>query len=307
LPESGEPWQHTALGRILVGLLLAQGLAFGLRMLVSAGLAASDGAPNPLWTALAGLVLLQLIQGLCLLVGGALAGAGQPRGALLGSVVGLANGFVSIIVQELSGDPVTEVLLYGQPVLHLAFGALGGVLGTWIWKPLPHMSLAEPLGDARKNLRPVRRNPILSAPVSWGRVLAGTGVVLAGVFWPKAVLDVVLDASQGTMALNTHLQAQLVTWEITGLIVLLGAGLAGTNSVSGLKQGICVAAMGSLFFLAAVAGGRQANLEQILFTLFAITGLSMAGGWFGGRLFPQVAGRLGRKGLNWWHLSKAQV
>jgi hypothetical protein len=305
LPEDSEPWQHTPLGRILVGLFLAQGLAYSLRLLLSAALQGGEHAPDPLWTALSGLIVLQLILALGLLVGGALAGAGQERGTLLGSVVGLANGFVSVIVQQLSGDPVTQVLLYGQPILHLTLGAVGGMIGTWIWKPLPALKLANPPGELQRNLRPARRNPVLSAPVSWGRVLLASVVVLAGVFWPKAVLQMILDAGQGNLALSTHLQAQLVTWEITGLIVFLGAGFAGANSISGLKQGLCVGAMASLFFLAAVVGGRDANLDQIVFTLSVVWALSVAGGWFGGRLFPLVAGRTRRRALRWFRLSRA--
>jgi hypothetical protein len=302
-----EPWQHTAPGRILVGLMLAQGLAYGLRLLATAAWnVGQDQTSQALWATLGGLLLLQGMQGISLLVGGGLAAAGQQRGILLGSVVGLVNGFVTVIVQQLNGDPVTEALLYGQPALHMAFGMLGGLVGTRIWKPLPPLSVACPPGEKKKGPPPARPNPVLAAPVSWGRVMLGTVVVLTGVFWPKALLAFVLDASQGKMTVSTHLQAQLVTWEVSALVVLLGAVLGGSSSASGLKQGICVGIAADLCYLAALAGGHGVNLDQTVPTLAGVLVLSLVGGWFGGRLFPPVLSLARRRALHRARLSRAE-
>src|ERR1700677_1392572 len=56
-PPSGvrdDNWQQTSWGRIAVGLLLAEGLAFGSQHLVTAGVLASDEG-NTLWPTLLGL------------------------------------------------------------------------------------------------------------------------------------------------------------------------------------------------------------------------------------------------------------
>jgi hypothetical protein len=281
-----------------VGLLLAQGLAYGLRMLCNAGLqVTTEEMPPDVWATLTGLILLQGLQGIGLLVGGGLAGAGQPRGVLLGSAVGLVNGFVALMLQHINGEPVTEVLLYGQPILHLAFGTLGGLVGTLIWRPLPSLSLASPPGEASPKRLPAPPHPVWAAPVSWGRVVLGIVVVLAGVFWPKVILSFVLEASNGKMSLSTHLQAELVTWEVSALIVLLGAGLAGATAFSGFKQGLCVGIGATLCLIAAQLGGRSLSLEQTVLSLFGILTLSVVGGWFGGQLFPPVVASRRRKGL----------
>src|SRR5262249_23503666 len=61
-------WQQTPWGRILVGLLLAQGLYYSLRHLCTAGLLASgDDAAHNAWDTLYGLVLQQALQGVALL------------------------------------------------------------------------------------------------------------------------------------------------------------------------------------------------------------------------------------------------
>jgi hypothetical protein len=291
LAATGERWQDTALGRVAVGLVVAGGLAYGLRTLCNATvLGTGAGSPQALWTTLPGLLILQGLQGIGLLVGGALAGAGQRRGALLGSMVGLLNGFVAVILQQVNGEaPVTEVVLYGQPILHLAFGAAGGLLGTVVWKPLPPLIVASAPGEARKGGRPAYRSALVAAPVSWPRVLLGVAVVLAGSLWPKVILDFVLDASQGRMAVSSHLQAKLVTWEVSALVMLLGAGLSGVGAFSGLKQGLYVGVGAGLAFAAVQLGAQRMALEQALFTVFLIAGLSAAGGWFGGKVFPPIA------------------
>src|SRR5262249_29947383 len=136
--------------RMMVGLIMAQGLAYGLQQLLNAALRAT-GEQTSVWATLWGIVLLHGIQGFCLLVGGALCGAGKQRGTLYGSLVGLANGFIFLVVQRQSGDVLTEIALYGQPLLHMAFGALGGFVGTTIWKPPPPLQVL----DADANAKPV--------------------------------------------------------------------------------------------------------------------------------------------------------
>src|SRR5579864_398239 len=62
-------WQQTPWGRILVGLLLAQGLAHGLQMFTTAWLLANEEG-STLWTTPWGLLLLYGLQGISLLIGG---------------------------------------------------------------------------------------------------------------------------------------------------------------------------------------------------------------------------------------------
>src|SRR5205807_1882800 len=76
-------WQQTPWGRIVIGLLLAQGLYHGLLHLCKAlamGLDPEDA--HVLWGSLTGLVVLQALQAVGLLSGGAVAGAGKRQGAV---------------------------------------------------------------------------------------------------------------------------------------------------------------------------------------------------------------------------------
>src|SRR5262249_51151079 len=137
-----DQWQHTPWGRLLVGTLLAQGLAYGLKMLCTAGvLAAVDDPSENVWATPIGTAVWHSLQGFSLLASGALIGAGQPRAAFLGGVVGLLNSLLFLMIHHGSGEPLTELAMYGQPALHLASGALGGLLGGLVWKPLPALTM----------------------------------------------------------------------------------------------------------------------------------------------------------------------
>lgn len=289
LSEPTEPWQHTAVGRLLIGLVLAQGIAYALYLLAPPLLLLAGRDLEALWTRPSGLILSQVFQGIGLLLGGALAGAGQTRGGALGGMLGVVNGFVALLLQQLRGEPILPVLLYTQPLIHLFCGALGGLAGAAIWKPLPPLPNMTP---TPASTLPAPRAAWFPPRLLWGRLLLGTAVTLSGLFWPRVILNFVLDLSQGKMTLATQRQADMVTWEISGLLILLGAALSGVSSSRGLSQGFAVALLSSLFFVSIRLGlGTSPPPEQLLLTLLALFVLAPLGGWFGSRLFPPLLPR----------------
>jgi len=291
LPEG--QWQHTPWGRIAVGVLVAQGLAYGLQMLCTAGLlAASEESTRTVWATICGLVVLQGLQALSLLIGGGLTAAGQHRGMLLGSLVGVISGPIFVILHKLNGEALTEVTLYGQPILALIFGTLGGLLGSAIWKPLPTLRMPGASGEGAKH-RPVGRakSTLLAGPIAWGRVAVGVAITVAAVLWPHTILTFVVDASQGTLRLQSKLQAELVTWEIAGLLALLAAAFAGAMTSNGLKQGLCVGVGTAIVLIGTHFGNRASVLEHTVLLVASAFCLTVVGGWFGGQLFPPIVGR----------------
>ena len=282
-------WQHTPWGRIFIGLLLTQGLSYGLQLLCTAGLLATDEeAPKAVWATLLGLVLLQAFQGISLIIGGALAGAGQFRGFFLGPLLGLAHTAVWMLVQVFQHQPVTMVNLYAQLLLPLAFGALGGLLGSIIWRPLPIVTVPLAATPKSKDKVPVPGLKVLKGPIAWGRAAAGTIIVMAGLFWPKFILDFLVNASKGQLTLQSQMQAQLITWEIIGLITLFGAALAGATTRNGLKQGMCVGLVASILIIGSHLGSRTVVLEQTIILVITLFTLTLIGAWFGGQLFPPL-------------------
>jgi hypothetical protein len=296
-------WQQTPWGRIFIGLLLAQGMYYGLRHLCVAVLLAIGAAdPASLWSTLEGQLLLQGLQVVSLFLGGLFASAGQHHGPFYGTVLGIWNGAFLVLVQPVlfqsdQGQALNTVTLYGQPILQAALGGLAGWLGARIWRPLPAAN--EP--DARrKSPKSVVRSRVrlFAGPIAWTRVMVGTAVAVLGTIWAGTILDLVNRASEFALAPTSALQAQLVTWEITVLAMLAGSALAGASTRNGFKQGLAVGVATAVVLL----GIRLASPTPPPLYLLGLSAvgpliLGFGGGGFGSQLLPPLAARPRRKSL----------
>jgi hypothetical protein len=265
-------------------------------LLKASFLVSGEPADEPLWESLGAVLLLQGIHALSLLIGGALTGAGQNRGVLFGSLLGLMNGLVFLLIQSGTGEAPTELAQFGQPILHLIFGAVGGLVGTLIWKPLPVVKMpALPQTPAKTSPPAQPKYDPFAGPICWVRVLTGIAVALGGVVWSRFILKWVVEASQGTLSIHSHTQAQLVCWEIGALATLIGAGWAGATTANGLKQGLCVGLGTSVLVIGIHLSNPKSVLETTLLMVVSILVLTLAGSWFGCQLFPPVASTGRRK------------
>src|SRR5262245_25573817 len=166
-------WQHTPGGRVFVGLLLSQGLFYGLRhfltgvLIVTVG---NDRLPEVLASP-QGLIAVQVLQAVALLLGGALAGAVQRTGLILGLILGVLNGAVAVVAQQWPATAAHSFIpIYGLPAIHGAVGAIGGWLGCTIWRPL---SAGLDSGQT-KRLGPKPPNvSIFAGKIHWFRILLG--------------------------------------------------------------------------------------------------------------------------------------
>jgi hypothetical protein len=283
-------WQQTPWGKILIGLILAQGLSFGLLQLLTAGFLASGDTAN-VWTTLWGIVLRHTVSGLSLILGGAVTGAGQRRGIIYGSFVGLASGIVSMMIHERDPNAFVTFVAYLEPLIHLATGAIGGAVGMLIWRPIPTMadlggntpvpSLGSPFGASFARM--------FAGPVYFGRVCAGAFVIVIGFVWANSILEFVLRASNGTLTISSQLQAQLVSMEISAMVALLGASFAGATTRNGIKQGMCAGLAAGAIVLGIQIGSPKLTLESVIFTFSAMVIIALVGGWFGSQLFPPLS------------------
>jgi hypothetical protein len=285
-------------GRLVIGLILAQGLVIGLRHLVVSVLLATQGeeAVGQNLQTLSGLILLESLQLVPLFLGGLLAGSGQRHGFVLGFLIGLGNSFLTMLSQVVIPFHASTLSWYGQPLLQACFGALGGWIGSSIWKPLAAPNLPCPSRVARKLGGARRRIALLAGRVAWVRVGIGAALAVAGTLWAEYLLQAVLSASGGRLEISTHLQDEIFTWEIKALAVLFGGALAGATTSNGFKQGLFVGVAASMVLLAAPRS--HATLLVAALTVISTFSLSVAGGWFGSQLLPPVIplrgkGRLG--------------
>jgi len=285
---SSRMWQQTPWGRILIGLVLAQGLFHGLRHFVAAGFLATGLDQNAFWESLNGLMTTQALQLVGLVIGGVLAGAGQQYGIIYGAVLGVWNGVMLLLINPNNPYLSTHVTLYGIPLLQAGVGALAGWVGGRIWMPLTPVT---PAGHSRKITNVVRSNskPLFQGPISWVRVIMWVGLAVGGTLWADVVLDFVIKASDNHLSRGSKLQAQLITWEITALAILAGGALAGAGSPNGFKQGLAVG-LGSAIVLAGIrmASPASPSLDLLVLSSFGPMILAIIGGGFGGQLLPPV-------------------
>ena len=278
-------WMHTPAGRVVIGVLLAQGLFYALRDLFTGVMILVEGenASHQGWMSFHGLLFLQAVQVLAPALGGALAGSAGRGGFLLGALVGAANGALSLLLASSPAQSSTTVALLGLPLLQTLFGALGGWVGSTVWKPPQTASF---LRAEKKASVPKPSVPLFAGPVAWVRVVLGTVLAVTGTLFAGKLFEAVLTASDGRLEMAYVLQDRIVTWEIKAFVILFGAGFAGAGTFNGLKQGLWVG-----IFVSIVLGTMPANHETMLvlwLTLISSLFLSIAGGWFGCQLLPPV-------------------
>jgi hypothetical protein len=282
-------WQQRPWGRILIGILLAQGLFYGLRQLLTAILMAMQGreAVEQMWTTASGILLLQGVRILALFSGAIFTGSGQRSAAFLGGMIGAWNGVLSVLLLPGPAQSLTPIALLGQPLLQAVLGAIGGWIGSVIWKPLPSETTPEAVPPRKRSLL-ARPQQLFKGPVAWVRVFLGILLAVAGTLTATVFLEKILDLSHGALATTDDTQDRLITLEIKAMALLLGGALAGAATSNGLKQGFCVALGASVILIGIEINFLDHWLQMAGLTLVGAFSLSLAGGWFGSQLFPPI-------------------
>src|SRR5207248_11626434 len=116
-----------------------------------------------------------------------------------------------------------------------------------------------------------------------------------GVVWANVFRELIVEFSEGRLNINTPLQAELLTWEISDFAMLAGSALAGATKQSGIKQGLCVGVGTATVLLGVRMASPQITRPLVLITMLSALCLSIAGGWFGSQLLPPMGGTVGRK------------
>lgn len=291
-------WQQTPWGRILIGVVLAQGLFYGLRHLLTAVLMALQGeeAVQQMWTAASGILLIQVVRIIALMSGAMLAGVGQRQALFLGAIVGAWNGALSVLLLTGPAQSLTTIAVLGQPLLQAAIGAIGAWLGSMFWKPLP-----TELPDALPTLKRVKsRRPLklMAGPVAWFRVGAGAVLAVIGTLTATIVFEKVLEVSHGTLATADDMQDRLITLEIKALALLLGGALAGATTSNGFKQGLFVGLCTAVILIGIEMNFVERWVQAAALTAVCCFCLSVVGGWFGSQLFPPIISVRRKRGLD---------
>jgi len=285
-------WQQTSWGRVVIGLVLAQGLFWGLRHLTMAMVLGIGGEEaSAVWNTLAGLFILQGLLAVGLTFGGILSGAGQKHGVWFGAVLGFVSGIIVLAFLHDSELPIPVVLLYLTPLLHAGLGALMGWLGGMIWQPLPQ--LVTPGGALPR--RPVKTPPAtiptrsyFAGPIAWGRVVIGSGIAVFGTMMAGTVLEWI-EVSGGRV--ETYDKQNLLTGEFIALALLAGSSLAGATTQNGIKQGLATGCLTAVLLTGILLGQNKMSVDFVLLTALGAVVLGVIGGGFGSQLLPPAMRR----------------
>lgn len=265
-------------GGLLVGLVICQGLTYALQHLAIAALLwrSSPAQEVAFWTTLPGLIVQQLAQGVALVVGGMLAGAGQKRGLTVGATLGAINAALLIGLQLLARQRPAEIILYAQPLLHAILGGIAGMLGAVVWRPGPDLGDLE-AGNKSPDLLTTTLPPVREVtspePLPWGRLLVGTAVAVVGALGAGLIRDLVMSAGGGRGGYEFQ-QSQFITWQIALTAMVVGGGVAGSTTRGGALYG---------FWAGMLAAGLLAVLAA---TVDLRLRLSEVAGWFLGAQVP---------------------
>src|SRR5579871_2474068 len=185
------PWRQSPWGRILIGLLLSQGLFYGLRQLVTGVLMVVQGRETVelIWSTAAGILLLQSVRIVALFCGAIFAGSGQRQTIFLGAMIGAWNGVLSVLFLPGPAQSLTPTAMLGQPLLQAFLGAIGSWIGSIVWKPVPAETTLDQVMPRKRSLLSRQRH-LIAGPIAWFRValgvlLAAAGALTATLFFEK--------------------------------------------------------------------------------------------------------------------------
>lgn len=285
---TGPRWLHTVAGRLMIGLIVSQGLFYALeRLLTGLLLAIQGGQAQEVWLVPGNLICLQIAQLFAVLIGGTLAGGGQTGALSLGAIVGAWNGVVSILLRQIPPDQISSLALYTSPLVHAFIATLGAGIGAQIWRPVSESNFGPMASTTKKKLKPSR--PWFEGKIAWFRVIVGTTLAILGTLYAPDVFKKLLEWSGGKLGTESAFQDRLIIWEIRGMALLLAGFLAGMMTTNGLKQGLVVAIMACTILVGIQTNRRGDLVEAAAIILVSTFSMSMLGGWFGGALFPPIS------------------
>lgn len=288
--------------RFLAGLILAQGLYYGLRLWAAAFSLAF--APAEDFALTISNVLAPGLMAVAVLAGALVAGSGNPRGLAAGAALGLLHAFLIIGAEFAVGLWPTKYVLFSGWLVLTLLGAIGGRVGRYLWPPLSDI----PDPSQAAETKPVSfETP--SLPIAWARVIGGAALSIGCTVWAGAIRDFMIGTSDGKFMVESRFQSQFVAWVISALAMMVGGVFAGASTRSGLKHGFLVGLFSCIGifiihsfvvkesipaekFFAAVFGLPETDaLTPARLGLYLLSNalfLGMFGGWFGASLLPRL-------------------
>lgn len=308
----------TALGRIMMGTVLALGLYLGVRKLLTASiLVALQVGAGEWWLSLQGLTVIYSVQVVAVLFGALVAAAGRPYGYSLGFISGGLCGGLFLGFELLAGAPAQTLVLYLQPPVLALLGLVGGAVGSRLWQPAAILNIPLPSGSKLSSLQLgddlAEEQP---RPTWWVRVIAGAAIIVTGAAFADEARSFLQRNSGGLLHVESLGQSEYITWQFATLIAICGGVFAAAGTGAGMRHGMLAGMLGAAGIVAACNTQGEA-LPPVYYFLartsldhlplmsptvlgsigLAVVSMGLLGGWLGGTLFPTMAPAYMRKRL----------
>lgn len=312
-PPAAPPLDRpTVFTRVGVGAIVGLGLYLAGRDWAAA-VAVPEGSAAKWWAGPTGEAVAFGLRAFAAAVGGLLAGAGRPQGAVTGLIVGAVLGGLFLTFEPTAGKAIgvpPPALIAGLAVL----AAAGGMLGAKVWPVAVEPPLADAGGSRGSSLTRLadeqrQFNLESSRPTRWVRVAIAAAVAVVGVAYADAIrAQVKALGVRGTLS-NPAMETT-VDLGIALIAVVAGGLTAGATTGAGLRHGLIAGALAvGGVFAQAPRVPNEAGLRPLISFLElvevdppelagvqpkAIIGGAILGafaftGWLGNQLLPPLA------------------
>jgi hypothetical protein len=222
------------------------------------------------------------------LLGGILAGGAQRSGPIVGLILGVWNGVIAILLTQNPAEGQNTVWLLVWVLFHAGFGAIGGILGALIWRPIPE-TVVNPLLAAPKGPAAKQAPPLLAGKITWWRVVLACGVLVPCVIWADSGLHYLAENYKLDLSVKLNPEIAPLAWSLKAVMVLFIAAFGGASCANGLKQGMMVGFFSSCILVALFREPDPVKwLWTAVLTMLCLTALCIVGGLFGRQLFPPL-------------------
>lgn len=305
---SPPPPSPTVAGRVMLGTTLSLGLYLGLCQLMTSLVLATQPDPAEWWMSLPGLATIYAAQAMAVVFGSMIAASGRPAGYALGLTVGAVCGTLFLGYELLTGAPARALVIYLQPPVLALLGLVAGIIGAWVWGPLPAIHVPVAMPSKLSSLHLATESRARRRPTAWPRVLAGAALMVIGVSVADPARLWLQKNSAGILQVQSMGQGEFITWQLATFLVLLGGVVAAAGTGAGIRHGLLAGALGGAGILGvnlkmdgglrpveywlewvALDGYPLTAFPSILATVGGVVVVALLGGWLGSSLLLPLA------------------
>lgn len=252
-----DPIASTFTNRLIIGSMIAFGLALGLREFAAAFMSLNGHNSNE-WQESNTDPKTFAIRLFAVLGGGLIAGAGRRQGMQVGAATGLiVGGLFTIFDFFLTGLNPNFTLIFLAAVYPL-MSCIAGAVGAWLWPAdveLPEPARLSSHGSSLARLAADDAESRIARPTAWIRISIAAVFVAVVIISSDSIRLMLAKVSGGAFNIGGVARSTTIGLEIGTLCALIGGMFAGASTGAGLKHGLLASVLTGLCLL--LVAGQQ--------------------------------------------------